>query len=466
MKSIRSRLTLWYVSLLAITFVFLGGATYALLSYGLYTEVDNALKSVGNVFVERANIEANRLFPSDVDEIFRRFFGFSPVKRYFQMLDPLGRRESTQPSPSYEQLPLSKKALENALRGVATFETVQGLEDNPVRVATVPLIKAGRLSSIVQFGMSMQSVEKTRMRFLLIMAAMLPIALLFAGLGGWLLVRRALKPVDEMTAAATRISAEKLNERLEQTGAGDELDRLAKTLNQMLSRLDAAFSQIRQFSANASHELQTPLTILKGELEVALRSSRSSEEYIATLKSALEEIEKISHLVEGLLLLSRADAGVLRIDRRPVDMAELLEEVYWRLKVLADARSVQLDLEELQPAFMNGDRERLRQLLVNILENGIKYTNPGGKVTVSLRHEKKSLTLLITDTGIGIQPEERERIFQPFYRAPEVISERGAGLGLSIANSIAAMHGGRIDVDSNPGKGSAFRITIPLGTDV
>lgn len=462
MKSIRSRLTVWYVSLLAITFVALGGAAYGMLSFSLYTEIDNALRGVGNVFVERTGLEWQHPLLPEVDEIFRRFFGFAPVKRYFQMLDPLGRRQPAQPAAPSEQLSVSKDALENALRGISSFETVRGLEDYPVRVATVPIFRAGRLASIVQVGMSLQGVHQTLTRFLIVMAALLPAALLFAGLGGWLLVRRALKPVDEMTAAATRISAEKLDERVEETGAGDELDRLAKTLNQMLTRLDAAFNQVRQFSANASHELQTPLTILRGELEVALRSARTSQEYLATLKSALEEIDRISRLVEGLLLLSRADAGVLRTDRRPVDMAGLVEEVYWRLKVLADGRSVQLNLENLEPVSIAGDRERLRQLLVNIVENAIKYTPSGGRVTVALRSEGDSASIQVSDTGIGIKAEDRERIFQPFYRTQEALAESGVGLGLAIAKSIAALHGGGIEVLSNAGEGSIFRIILPV----
>lgn len=460
-RSIRTRLTLWYVGLLTVTFFILGGAAYFLLSYSLNQEMDNALKGVARVLVERADIESKTFFPGDVDEIFRRFFGFSPVQRYYQMIDPLGRRGSNQPAPRSQKLPLSEKALDNASRGVSTFETVQGLDEHPVRIVTMPIMKAGRLSSLVQVGMSMQSVAATRFRFLLVMAAVLPVALLFAGFGGWILLRRALQPVDRMTVAAQRISAEHLAERVEETGAGDELDRLSKTLNQMLARLDAAFSQVRQFSANASHELQTPLTILRGELEVALRSSRPPEEYQATLKSALEEIDRISQLVEGLLLLSRTEAGVVRIDRRPVDIAELVEEVYWRLKVLADARSVGLTLNALEPVIIQADRERLRQLLVNLVENGIKYTEPGGRVAIAMQDNGKSLSLQISDTGVGISPEDQEKIFQPFYRAPQAITDRGAGLGLSIANSVALAHGGRIEVESAPGAGSNFRVILP-----
>jgi signal transduction histidine kinase len=190
--------------------------------------------------------------------------------------------------------------------------------------------------------MSLENMYQTRRRFLLMMASVLPLGLLFAGGGGWLLARRALRPVDHMTRTAQRISGEHLDQRLQQTGSGDELDRLAQTLNDMLDRLDGTFHQIRQFSADASHELQTPLTILKGEMEVALRSPRGPEEYQRVLKSGLEEIDRINHLVEGLLLLSRVDAGVLRLDWRPVDLKQLIQEICEQMRILADEHAIRL----------------------------------------------------------------------------------------------------------------------------
>ncbi|MFQ5658108.1 MAG: sensor histidine kinase, partial [Candidatus Methylomirabilales bacterium] len=340
----------------------------------------------------------------------------------------------------------------------------KGLGPYPVRVVTMPVVEAGVVTGLIQVGMSQKSLYETRHHFLLILAALLPLSLLLAGGGGWMLARRALKPVDRMAEAAHRISAERLDERLEVTGAGDELDRLAKTLNEMLSRLDTAFHQIRQFSADASHELQTPLTILKGELEVALRSPRSPEEYQRTLYSALEEIDRIAHLVEGLLVLARADAGVLRMDRRPLDLAHLVEEVYGQAKVLADGQSISLRLGSLEPTSIQGDHERLRRLLLNLVDNGIKYTPPGGHVTLSLYRDGGWASLKVSDTGIGLGPDQQQRIFQRFYRAAESRSrsEGGAGLGLCIAQSIAEAHNGRIQVDSVPGQGSTFTVLLPL----
>ena len=267
-----------------------------------------------------------------------------------------------------------------------------------------------------------------------------------------------------MTAAARRISAAHLAERLEETGAGDELDRLANTLNAMLGRLDDAFRQIRQFSADASHELQTPLTILKGELEVALRAPRSPEAYQRHLQSALEEVERMAILVDGLLLLARADAGVLRMDRQPVDLAQLVAEVVGQTRVLAAAQRLTIEPGPLDPATIQGDYERLRRLLLNLVDNGIKYTPPGGRVTLSLHRCGSWASLRVADTGIGLSLAEQEQVFQRFYRADSARAhgQGGAGLGLCIAQSIAEAHGGHIQIDSTPGHGSTFTVCLPL----
>ncbi len=462
--SLRARLTLWYLSLSTVIIVLLGGTAYGLLSYNLFRGVDAALNGVAKALVERVQTGFETFFPSEIDEAFRRFFGFSPWERYFEMRDPFGHDDLRQSVPNTRKLPLSREALGNASRGLSTYETVEGLGKYPVRVLTVPVMHGGRMVNLIQVGMSLQTLAETRLRFLLAMAALLPIGLLLAGSGGLLLARRALKPVDRMAEAAHRISAEHLDERVEETGAADELDRLARTLNEMLGRLDVAFSQVRRFSADASHELQTPLTILKGELEVALRFPRTPEEYQATLRSALEEVNRIAHLVEGLLLLHRVEAGVLRIDRQALDLEQLLQEVCATIKVTADSRLIGVRLGPTESISIQGDRELLRRLLLNLGDNALKYTQPKGNVTFSLQREDKWALILVSDTGIGIPGEEQERIFQPFYRTAEArsLAEGGTGLGLSLARSIAMAHGGTIKVQSTPGRGSNFQVLIPL----
>jgi two-component system, OmpR family, sensor kinase len=462
-RSIGTRLTLWYAGILSVTLLVLGGTAYGFLAYSLSHDVDAALEGVAKVSVEQARAQGNAFFSRDVDELFRHYLGFSPLNPFLELFDTQGRPDLNRSGSPAGKLPLSPKALKNALGGASTFETIETPGPYPFRVLTVPVMKGGRVINLVQVGISLENVFNTQRRFLLIMGAVLPFGLLLASVGGWVLARRALKPVDRMTRAARRISGEYLAGRLQETGTGDELDRLAKTLNDMLARLDGSFRQIRQFSADAAHELQTPLTILKGEIEVALRSPRSPEEYRGVLNSSLEEIDRISSLVEGLLLLARADRGVLRLDLKPLNLPELLGEVGEQMRRLAENRAVSLDYGLMEPAAIQGDREHFKRLLVNLIDNAIQYTPAGGRVTLSLRCDGGWAHVAISDTGMGFTVDEQEQIFNRFYRAAEARSQRGggAGLGLSIAQSIAAAHGGRIEGESTPGQGSTFTVSLP-----
>jgi two-component system, OmpR family, sensor kinase len=462
-RSIRARLTFWYSALLTLTFLILGGAGYGLLVYNLAHDLDTALSGVAKVLAEQAGRSGGPPFSAEIDEVFRRFFGFSPWQRHFEVIPPPGFPERRLP-PGSGRFPLSPQARENALRGIPTFETVRGPASGPVRLLTMPVAEGGRVASLIQVGMSLEMTENTKRRFLLTMAALLPLGLLLAGGGGWALARRALRPVDQIAETARRISAERLDARLEETGANDELSRLIRTLNGMLERLDASFHQVRRFSADASHELQTPLTILKGEIEVALRSPRTPGQYQEILTSSLEEIDRLTRLVEGLMLLARADAGVLRLDAKPIPLDQLARDVCGQAQRLAETRRVTLALEEAEPLTILGDPDRLRQVLLNLADNGIKYTPAGGRVAVSLQREGSWACLRVADTGIGLSPEEQKRVFDRFYRSPEAKSQGdgGAGLGLCIARSVVEAHGGKIQVESAPGKGSTFAVFLPL----
>jgi two-component system OmpR family sensor kinase len=462
LRSIGARLTFWYTGILCLTLLVLGILAYGLLTYSLSRDIDASLHGVAQAIAEQAQKSGRTPVPPDLDELFRRFFGFSPANPYFEMLTPWGRpRSAPPPSPP---LPINPKALESAMHGVPTFATLKGPSPYPVRVLIMPVLTAGQVTNVVQVGISLENMYSTLRRFVLIMAMVFPLGLLLAGGGGWLLARRALSPVDHMTRAAQRISGEHLTERLLETGTGDELDRLAKTLNEMLTRLDESFRQVRQFSADASHELQTPLTILKGEIEVALRSERTPEDYQQVLTSSLEEIERISRLVEGLLLLARADSGVLRMAHQPVALHELVAEVAAQMQKMANKQGVTLHLEDLAPVTISGDREQLQRLLLNLIDNAIKYTPAGGSVSLSLHVEDGQAQISVTDTGIGLSEAEQAQIFTRFYRAAAARSQGGggAGLGLCLAQSIAEAHGGKIQVRSNPGQGSTFTVALPV----
>jgi two-component system OmpR family sensor kinase len=463
-KSIGAKLTMWYAGLLTLTFIVVGGIAYGMMTYSLAQDMDYALNGVAKVLAKRAHEASNPFFPRDIDQLFRRFFGSTFLERQVDIFDSLGRRRSRRPGPSTGKLPLSKNALRNATQGKPTFETIESSGSYPIRLLTVPVIKAGQVTDLVRVGMSLKNMHQTLNRFLLIMAAVLPLALLLASVGGWLLAKRALKPVDHMTRTARRISAESLDQRIAQSDSGDEMDRLAGTINDMLDRLDISIKQMRQFSADASHELQTPLTILKGEMEVALRSPRSPAEYQHVLQSGLEEIDRLNRLVEGLLLLARADAGVLRLDFAPVELETLLQEVAGQMNSLAQAKGIVMDSANLRPVKVRGDQEHLRRLLINLLDNALKYTPPGGEVSLSLTKDKGWARLEVADTGLGISQAEQELIFSRFHRAADTRThdQRGVGLGLNIADSIVKAHGGTLTLQSKPGKGSTFCVELPI----
>jgi len=479
--SIRARLTLWFTGILAATLLLLGGASYFLLMRGLWQDVDATLEGVAKTVARAADHPRADLVPPDLDEVLRRFFGPSFTDRFYQFLDPHGRLDPRWPQLGGEPLHISPKALKDAEEGYATFETVPSNGRFPARVITFPVAQNGQIVNVLQVGMSLEGLYMARQHFLWTLAALVPLALVLAGGGGWLLARRALRPVDQMTTTARRIEAEHLAQRLEGAEVDDELGRLARTLNEMLARLEATFAQVRRFSADASHELKTPLTVLRGEIEVALRNPRDPAEYQRVLGSVLEEVESMARLVDDLLLLSRADAGALRWDVVPVELDRLVEEVAKEGEILGRGKQVQVKIQALEPLVIPGDGQRLKQLLRNLVDNGVKYTPSGGQVTIALRAVRQEAPggrgpgggqpaanglaeIEVRDTGIGIDPEALPRIFERFYRVDPARSREtgGAGLGLCIAKTIAEAHGGRIEVQSNPGAGSTFTLLLPL----
>jgi heavy metal sensor kinase len=266
-----------------------------------------------------------------------------------------------------------------------------------------------------------------------------------------------------MSATARRLTAEDLAQRVPRRGSGDELDRLAETLNAMLARLEATFAQMRRFAADAAHELRTPLTALQGSIEVALRAERSPEEYRRVLVSSLEDIERLRRVAEDLLLLSRATAG-LEVPRQAVELEPLVLDVLDLGVQLAQGTGVTVRAKELAPLTVHGEEVALRRALTNLVENAVKYTPPGGAVELALARAEGAAVVSVTDTGIGIAAGDTERIFEPFVRldAARARDTGGTGLGLAIARSIVAAHEGTITVESAPGAGSRFAIRLPL----
>jgi len=458
--SVRTRLTLWYSGILLAIVVTIGALSYSWLRVGLLQDLDASLLTVAQVVKDTGSAAREA---GDHEMRLRELLGPELYDKFFQLLDPEGRPRTSPPARRPSTLALSAAARARAARGQNTFETVLLADAEPVRVLTLPIVREGRVVEIVQVGMVLRRARATLDRYLDTLTVLIPIGVALAAVGGALIAQVALRPLDRMTRTARRISAEDLSQRVERPRTGDELDRLAETMNDMLAHLERAFAQSRRFAADAAHELRTPLAALRGSIEVALRGERSPEEYRRVLASGLEEVERLIRLSEDLLLLSRSMAGP-EPTRAVVDLEPLLLEVFDVGARLGQAAGVTVRIEGATPATARGDVTALRRALVNLVENAVKYTPRGGKVELSLTAAGGSAEVAVADTGIGVEPADAERIFEPFVRLDAARSRDtgGAGLGLAIARSIVVAHGGTLSVESRPGSGSRFTIRLPL----
>jgi len=458
--SVRTRLTLWYSAVLLAIVVTIGALSYSWLRVGLLQDLDASLLTVAQVVKD---VDAPARAAGDHEALLRELLGPELYDKFFQLLDPEGRPRASPPPRRASALPLSPAARARAAQGQNTFETVSLADAEPVRVLTMPVVREGRVVEIVQVGMLLRRARAALDRYLDTLTVLIPVGIGLAALGGAIIAQVALRPLDRMTRTARRISAEDLSRRVEQPGTGDELDRLAETLNDMLARLEQAFSQSRRFAADAAHELRTPLAALRGSVEVALRDERSAGEYRQVLVSGLEEVARLIRLSEDLLLLSRSMSGP-EPTRAVVDLEPLLLEVFDVGARLGQAAGVTVRAAGATPAPVRGDATALRRALLNLVENAIKYTPRGGKVELSLSAGTGSAVVEVADTGIGVEPADAARIFDPFVRLDAARSRDtgGAGLGLAIARSVVVAHGGTLSVESRPGSGSRFTVRLPL----
>ena len=290
-----------------------------------------------------------------------------------------------------------------------------------------------------------------------------PTALLLL-VGGWLLLRKSLAPVTALTRAAERIHLDNLKERLPRTGNGDELDRLTEVFNSMMTRLDDAFTHVREFTLHASHELKTPLTVMRGELEIALRDHTLTPAHRDLFASQLDEIQRLTKIVDSLALLAKADAGQLVMGQEPVRLDQLVQDSFADAQILARPQQIEVARTACDEATVPGDRHRLRQLLLNLTENAIKYNQPRGVVRMELNRNGTFVELKIANTGAGIPPPLLPRVFDRFFRGDPAHNNtiEGCGLGLSIAQWIVKAHRGTIRIISDPDKLTTVTVSLPL----
>lgn len=461
LRSIRLRLTLWYVLLLAVILAAFSTGIYLTLRHSLFANLDDSLRNRSNILLDVVGYEedrptlAGRVSSADpnVGEHFVRVFDADGAVTFDNGVD-------------VGNLPVDSEAVQRALAGVSSTGTLK-VGNDTMRVQVVPIRRNGEIGGVLEVGLSEDDVSETLQMLLLILAVAYPATLAVASLGGTFLASRALSPIDRITRLARRISAEDLSQRLDLAPPADEVGRLARTFNDMIARLDAAFRRQRQFTADASHELRTPLTAIKGQVEVALSRQRGADAYRDVLRGVNDEVDRLIRLVGSLLTLARADAGEIPIASERVDLGGLVTGAVTQVRPAAERKEIEVHLEAGPDATLQADEDLLLQLLLNLLDNALKHTPRGGQVTVGWDADDEAVGLWVRDTGIGIAPEHLEPIFDRFYRVDRARSraEGGAGLGLSISRWIAEAHGGTIAVESSPGQGARFTVTLPRSTD-
>jgi heavy metal sensor kinase len=353
--------------------------------------------------------------------------------------------------PPLEAGPVQASTREQALLG-----------GNAFLIATLPASFAGH-DYVVEVGTSLAASNNVLRGLLLSLAAGLPLLTSLAILGGYVLMRRAMKPVQDIIVSAQDITLHNLSRRLPASDTGDEIAEMSKVLNQMIERLDESFQHVTRFTADASHELRTPLTVIHCELEAILRSRTLDTDLREALGSLLDEVVRLVRIVEGLFALSKLDAGQARCERVRFDLAKLAETTAEQMCLLAEEKHIQLTCETREPVEVEGDHSRLKQVIVNLLDNAIKYTPEGGRVSLSVRADKDNALLVVEDDGPGVAEASLPHLFKRFYRADEAHSRdvEGAGLGLSIVHSICTAHGGSISVSNRVPTGCLVAVQLP-----
>ena len=322
----------------------------------------------------------------------------------------------------------------------------------------------GSTSFLVRVGIPLDPADAARREFLHTLLLLVPIGIALAALAGWQMARRALRPMANLATAARKIDVHKLSERLPVRGTGDEVDDVAKAFNETLGRLENSVERMKQFTASISHELRTPLTTLRGEAEVALLEARSADEYKRVLSSQLEEFDKLTHMINQLLVLARAEAGEIQWADQAVDLSALALSLSEQMEPVATAKNVRLNSHVQAGVFVHGDANWIEHAILNLFDNAIKFTAGGGEVDVTLSSQNGDAVLRVQDTGVGISADALPHVFDRFFRAEPSRSKSvdGVGLGLALAKWIVEKHRGHIEVQSQIGKGSSFTIRIPL----
>jgi heavy metal sensor kinase len=450
------RLTLWYAGVFALSSCVAFLLFYALITSFIRDRTDQELLSQVNRF---STLLASEEIEAVKSAAIIEAQAAGVKKVFFRFLSVNGQVFSSSNMAYWKNIDIHETAIKELLGGRShVFETIT----IPQRKEKVRILYAVLGPTIIlQVGQAMESYSRffdafkgifiTTMTFLIVVAAGI----------GWFMARRAVSGVEAVTRTAQKISGGTLEERVPVKTKGDEIDQLAVTFNQMLDRIQALLTEIKEMSDNMAHDLRSPITRIRGTAEVTLTTGKSLSEYEAMAASTIEECDRLLDMINTMLMISKAEAGVDHLTREEIDLAGVVQEACRLFEPTAEDKGIALSCHLPDESHFLGDMQMIQRMLSNLLDNAIKYTPPGGSVSVSVVENDGRVVVSVKDTGIGISPKDLPHIFERFYRCDESRSQTGIGLGLSLARAIARGHGGDITTTSNPNQGSTFTITLP-----
>jgi heavy metal sensor kinase len=490
--NIRSQMMLWYFLIFAILIFLFGAVFYFNLQTSLETNIDTELQSRAQAISNGINEENGTIAVQDVTGVLSGLVDpdatatatpaptFTPASNQDRPetqgdvnIAPLVRilnnkGDAVYISLAFSKLNIPKISVTQPLHGTTWTGTVTATNGQLVRVYSVPRFDNGHVYAVVQVGESLFSLSTTLRSVVIELLIIGIFVLLLSFVGSYWLAVRSFAPVEKMTSIARRIEVGDLHERVPVPRTQDELQKLALTFNEMIERLEKSFARQRRFVADASHELRTPVAAIRSMTDVTLASSAavSPDEYKVVLHDVNVESERLGHLISDLLSLARVDENKLLLEREVVRLDQLVPDVVATMELLATEKNITLSVEANEPAPVLGDEARLIQVIMNLVDNAVNYTNAGGNIMLEVHVEGDNVYLSVIDSGIGIGPEHLEHIFERFYRVDPARSRAagGTGLGLSIVDWVVDAHNGTISVVSKPGQGTTFMVQLPLAS--
>ncbi len=455
---IRTKLTFWYTSIFGGALILFSILAYFAFTYANNKSLDVGLEEEAEGVAHCAHISKDSLenyvtcLSNEKDE--------RTSEKYIMILDQTGNLQFRSGSLKSDYLPLSSQQIHDILSGKIYFKTVRDSKGNILRIITIPTEDNQQL---IQLGIAINNTSATKI-FLLALMALGGLAIIVSWIGGLFMAKKALRPVDNMIKELQKIETDHLGKRLAVCPVKDEISELSEVINEMLSRLENSFNQVRQFTTDASHELRTPITIMKAGIEVALSRERDIYNYQQVLANTLDDLGRLSKIIENLFILAKADTGRCEMRMERMNLCPVITDVAEQLRLITEPKNISVSTEKMEDAFIRGDELLIRMMLLNLVDNAVKYTPQNGAISLSIGKGNGNVMIAIKDNGIGISREDIPHIFDRFYRASKVRTSNynGGGLGLSICQWIVRSHRGTITVESELNKGSVFTVTLPI----